>query len=77
MSEILSPTLNNIWRSIVMRGNNVASYKFALAESLINLVIQGKSFITLDELAIPFSEAICRHIKKVENKLQIQILVNF
>jgi len=69
MSEILSPTLNNIWRSIVMRGNNVASYKFALAESLINLVIQGKSFITLDELAIPFSEAICRHIKKVEKQI--------
>ena len=36
MSEFCeaTPTLDNYWRSIVLFGRNVASYKFALAKSL-------------------------------------------
>lgn len=66
---MLHPSLNNIWRSIVMRGANVASYKFALGEALILLAKQGKSFVTIEELAAPFSDAICRHISKVEKQI--------
>lgn len=29
------PSLESYWRSIVLFGNNVASYKFALAKSLL------------------------------------------
>ena len=31
------PTLQNYWRAIILYGQNVASYKFALAKALIDL----------------------------------------
>lgn len=66
---MFQPSLNNIWRSIIMRGANVASYKFALGEALIYFVNRGKSFVSIEELATPFSEAVCRHINKVEKQI--------
>ena len=65
----MSPSLNEIWRSIVLRGANVASYKFALAESLIELANVGKTFVTIEDLSVPFSGAICRHIKDAEKQI--------
>ena len=65
----MSPSLNEIWRSIVLRGANVASYKFALAESLIELANVGKTFVTIEDLSVPFSSAICRHIKVAEKQI--------
>lgn len=65
----MQTSLNDIWRSIVLRGKNVASYKFALAESLIKLANQGKTFVTIEELSIPFSNAVCRHIKDSEKQI--------
>ena len=56
------PSLESYWRSIILFGRNVASYKFALAESLLELAPTGKSIITLDELAVPFSKYLCQHI---------------
>ena len=60
------PTLQNYWRAIILYGQNVASYKFALAESLIELANVGKTFVTIEDLSVPFSSAICRHIKVAE-----------
>ncbi len=57
------PSLESYWRSIVLFGNNVASYKFALAKSLIELAPKGKSEITLETLAEPYSRNICEHLK--------------
>ena len=65
----MESSLNDIWRSIVLRGKNVASYKFALAEALIELAKKKKTFITLEELSIPFSNAICRHIKNSKKQI--------
>jgi len=31
-----APTLDNYWRSIILFGRNVASYKFALAQALLD-----------------------------------------
>ncbi len=56
-------TNEDYFRAVVLYGRNGASYKFALAESLIQLASQGKDFATLGELAIPFSDAICRHLE--------------
>ena len=36
------PSLETCWRSIIFLGRNVASYKFALAKSLLE--IQNKGF---------------------------------
>lgn len=45
-----------------MFGRNVASYKFALGESLLTLSKNRNDLITLEELAEPFSSALCRHL---------------
>jgi hypothetical protein len=36
-----TPTLENFWRSIILFGRNVASYKFALGKSLLELGTQS------------------------------------
>ena len=38
----VQPTLENYWRSVILFGRNVASYKFALGKSLLELSQQGK-----------------------------------
>ena len=62
------PSLESYWRSVVLFGRNTASYKFSLAESLLDFAKQGKTTVSLDELANPFSGNICRHIKKEERQ---------
>ena len=56
------PSLDSYWRSVILFGRNVASYKFALAKSLLEIAPTGKTIITLDELAVPFSQHLCEHI---------------
>ena len=67
MSKILfldeKPGPLDQWRAIVLYGRNVASYKFALAESLLKLGAEEREFVRLDELARPFSDAIRRHLQ--------------
>lgn len=36
------PSLESYWRSVILFGNNVASYKFALAKALLELAEQKK-----------------------------------
>jgi hypothetical protein len=43
-------TADTFWRSIVLFGQNVASYKFALAHSLIEVSSKGSSSIDLELL---------------------------
>ena len=57
------PSLESYWRSIILFGRNVASYKFALAEALTELVSSGKSSVTLNELAEPYSKHLCERLK--------------
>ena len=56
------PSLESYWRSIILFGRNVASYKFALAKSLLEIAPTGKTEIYLEELAEPFSRNLCEHI---------------
>lgn len=58
----VQPTLENYWRSIILFGRNVASYKFALGKSLLELSQQGKETVSLVDLAGPFSRHICQHL---------------
>ena len=52
-----NPTLDTSWRSIILLGRNVASYKFALAKSLLE-INTDKSEVTLEDLAVPFAKNI-------------------
>jgi len=59
-------TLTDYWRSIVLRGRNVASYKFALAKTLLDIQPQSGQLITLEELALPFAKLIASHLKHTD-----------
>ena len=58
------PTNETLWRSIILFGRNVASYKFALGKALLELAAKEKTFISLEELSEPFSRHVCEHLKK-------------
>jgi hypothetical protein len=59
----VQPTLENYWRTIILFGRNVASYKFALGKSLLEFAKQGKEIVTLEDLSLPFATHICEHLK--------------
>lgn len=56
------PSLESYWRAIILFGRNVASYKFALSKSLLELAPTQKNIITLDDLAEPYAKYVCEHI---------------
>lgn len=58
-----NPSIESYWRSVILFGRNVASYKFSLAKSLLEIAPTGKTEITLEELAKPFSKHLCEHLK--------------
>lgn len=56
------PTEVDVFRGIVLFGRNVASYKFALAKSLIDLADQGAEQVSLAQLAVPFASHVAEHL---------------
>lgn len=58
-----APTLEDFWRSIILFGRNVASYKFVLGKSLLELAGQGREEVSLDDLAVPFARHLCEHLE--------------
>ncbi len=62
-------SLEDYWRSIILYGQNVACYKFALAKSLLELIQTEKTFITLEELADPFSRYVTEHLSLVDKQI--------
>ncbi|EOG1781944.1 HNH endonuclease domain-containing protein [Vibrio parahaemolyticus] len=60
----VDPSNENYWRAIILFGKNVASYKFALAHSLLELHAKPNDLITLEQLAEPFSRHLCEHLKQ-------------
>ena len=57
-----NPSLETYWRSIILLGRNVASYKFSLAKTLLEYE-KRSSFISLENIALPFALNICEHLK--------------
>ncbi|MDB4793009.1 HNH endonuclease [bacterium] len=64
----VQPTLENYWRSIILFGRNVASYKFALGKSLLELAQQGHDIVSLDNLSEPFSRHVCEHLRSADKQ---------
>jgi hypothetical protein len=60
---IRSPSLVNYWRGIILFGRNVATYKFALARSLLELAPAPGTLLRLEDLAEPFSRHLCEHLR--------------
>ncbi len=63
-----SPTLDATWRAVVLFGRNVASYKFALAKTLIELADRDDDRVLLEELARPFARHLCQHLSVVDKQ---------
>ena len=61
-------TLDDYWRGIILFGRNVASYKFALAESLLELRPAAGDLIKLEELARPFARNLCDHLRQADRQ---------
>ena len=60
----VEPTLENYWRAIILFGKNTASYKFALAKSLIDVSLNKNSdLISFEDLALPYAMHLCEHLK--------------
>lgn len=56
------------WRSIVLFGANTASYKFALAKSLLEVSRHGQDLVLHRELAEPFARNVCEHLRQVDRQ---------
>jgi hypothetical protein len=59
----VDPTLSDYWRGIILFGRNVATYKFALGQALLELKPSDGQLIKLHELAVPFSSHLRRHLE--------------
>jgi hypothetical protein len=60
--HLVEPTLENYYRGIILFGANVASYKFALGKSLIELASNSDDLIPIEELADHFSTHVADHV---------------
>ena len=61
-------TASEDFRSVVLRGRNVVSFKFALAKSILSLAEWGATSASLEELAVPFSRELCTHRREVDTQ---------
>lgn len=71
MSTFLAtqPSTEDYWRGIILLGRNVATYKLALAKSLLEFSSTGKSFVTMEELAVPYTRYLTEHLQKTEKQI--------
>ena len=66
--QLNDPSLESQWRAIILFGKNSATYKFAFAKSLLQLVNNETTRISLKDLSEPFAKNILKHLKKNESK---------
>lgn len=57
------PTIEEYWRSIILFGRNTATYKYALAKSLLEIDNKSSS-IKIEDLAMPFVENIVQNMEQ-------------
>ncbi|WP_139959213.1 HNH endonuclease family protein [Flavicella sediminum] len=62
--QINDPSLESQWRALILFGKNSATYKFAFAKSLLELVNKETTKISLTDLSQPFSKNIIEHLKE-------------
>ena len=62
------PSVEDYWRSVILFGRNVASYKFALAEALLELKPQSGQLVKLSDLALPYAKSIARHLRVADKQ---------
>ncbi|GHE49568.1 HNH endonuclease family protein [Sphingobacterium griseoflavum] len=66
--QIDDPSLESQWRAIILFGKNSATYKFAFAKALLELLDQQKTTLSLDDLAEPFARHIIAHLRSSDKQ---------
>lgn len=66
--QINDPSIESQWRALILFGKNSATYKFAFAKSLLELIEKETTSITLSDLAKPFSRNITEHLKQSDKQ---------
>jgi len=62
--QVNDPSIESQWRAIILFGKNSATYKFAFAKSLLELVNNETTRISLKDLSEPFTRNILNHLKE-------------
>jgi len=60
---------HDVWRAIILYGQNVATYKFALAKALLEFSRSGAETVSLDQLAEPYARNICEHLEQADKQI--------
>jgi 5-methylcytosine-specific restriction endonuclease McrA len=63
------PHLSSQWRAIILFGRNTATYKFALAKSLIKMAEQQKNAVDLETLAEIFAQYLVEHVSSGKKQI--------
>jgi hypothetical protein len=66
--QVRDASLESQWRSMVLFGRDVASYKFALAAALLDLKAPAKDRVRLETLAEPFARQVSRHLQLADRQ---------
>jgi len=66
--QINDPSLESQWRAIILFGKNSATYKFAFAKSLLELIESETTSISLADLSKPFSMNIAEHLRRSDKQ---------
>lgn len=61
--QINDPSLESQWRSLILFGKNSATYKFAFAKALMDLIDAQTTSISLSDLSVPFATHLVEHLK--------------
>lgn len=82
MTAFLSepPKRETSWRAVVLFGRNVTSYKFSLAQSLLEIAEKSESRVLIKDLAEPsarkISASILRELTSKARHVQAIFLIN-
>ncbi|RZL17426.1 MAG: HNH endonuclease [Pedobacter sp.] len=63
-------SLVNHFRSIFLLGANTATYKFALAKTLLELKNQNTTFVSLDDLSPIYAKHLIEHVQTGKRQIQ-------
>ena len=56
------------WRALILFGLNVATYKFAFAQALLDVAKSGQSTVSLDQLSLPYARHLIRHLSHTDKQ---------
>jgi hypothetical protein len=66
--QLHDPSLESQWRALILFGKNSATYKFAFAQTLLELAARETTTITLADLAEPYARHLVTHLRQVDKQ---------